>query len=194
VGYTLGGELLVVYHVDEVAIRRRIFTFYPLSLLCLGAFGGINIERDTAFLVIQIYGCCALGESCVLVLLVIPAPDDVWRLPARRSCRTPRPKLITCPVEGRDSLALHSLHPAQRAHVDLAGSDSHGNCRCLETSNGYNGALGRLLREGRASLQPGCHQVGAGLHLLDYDQGCVEQRDDARVVPQCIHSRVHLVK
>jgi hypothetical protein len=43
-------------------------------------------------------------------------------------------------------------------------------------------------------LQPGCHQVGASLHFLDHDQGRVEQRDDAWVVPQCIHSRVHLVK
>jgi hypothetical protein len=173
VGHTFCGQFLVVHHIDEVAVRWRVFAFHSLSLLCLGAFGGISIERDAAFLVIQIYGCCALGESCVFILLVIPALNDVRRLTTRRSCRTPRPKLITCPVEGGNSLALQALYPTQRAYIDLAGSDSHGDCGCLEAGNGYNSALGGLLREGRTSLQPGCHQVGASLHFLDHDQGCV---------------------
>jgi hypothetical protein len=97
---TLCGQLLVVNDVDEVAISWRVFALEALSLLCLGALGGIGIERNTAFLVVQVHGCRTLGESCVFVLLVTPSLDDIWRLTASLASRTPGPKLVTCPVKG----------------------------------------------------------------------------------------------
>lgn len=173
-GLTLCRQLLVVNQIDKVRL----------------AWGFLD-EAAPFVVAVQVNGRNAISEGCIVGAVVVPAGDGVWRLAARRAGRTPGPEFVAGPVEGGDGGALEALDPAEGAHVDGACADRHGHRGRLEARNGDNGALDGLVRERRAALHTGDHEISAALQLLDDDERRVEQRHQARVVPQRVDGRVH---
>lgn len=148
---TLGSKLLVFDNVDEVLVGGRILALYTLRLLSLRSFCRPDIKRNTA-VVFQIDSCRSLDETYVFIAFLVPSFDQGRWITAWLVRRTPSPQLITCPVEGFNSMALRPLRTAQRADVDQTCANSHRYGRCFKAGDGDYGTLCSLLRERRTPL------------------------------------------
>jgi hypothetical protein len=132
-----------------------------------------------------------LNTSCSTIHLVSQPPlNALRRLRPLAPTSSPPPQLVAVPRHRPHRMPLRTHNGFQRRDVHLAHAHHQRHARPLQARDRDHGPLPRAARERRPVREPRRHQVRAAPQLRHHQLRRVQQRQEARVVPQRIHCPV----
>jgi len=163
----------------------RPFFLISLFFLVIRRIRGLfsRLSSLIAFAQIQL-----LNTSYSTIHLISQPPlNGLRRLRPLAPTRSPPPQLVAVPRHRPHRVTLRTHNGRQRRDVHLAHTHHQRYARPLQARDRDHSPLPRAVRERRPVREPRRHQVRAAAQLRHHQLRCVQERQEAWVVPQRIH-------